>query len=96
MLLDKDEAMIASLTETEKQVFRMIIIGMSVNDIVKQRRVVESTVRYQIKQILQKFGVHSQAQALAIYHAYHLRKLQKDLMSESFTPAAFVPTHYMH
>ncbi len=54
------------LSETEREVLDSLVSGLSVGRIATDRFVAESTVRSQVRAILQKLGVNSQLEAVAL------------------------------
>ena len=59
-------ALIATLTERELDVLRLLRTGMTVRQIAQQRGVSPSTVRSQVRAILRKLKVHAQLAAVAV------------------------------
>ena len=61
-----DLAGLARLSDTEREVLGSLVAGLSVGRIARERFVAESTVRSQVRAILQKLGVNSQLEAVAL------------------------------
>ena len=52
------------LTNREKEVFDLLVKGLSTKDISKKLKISEKTVRNHISNTIQKLGVQSRAQAI--------------------------------
>lgn len=52
------------LTKREKEVFELLISGMNTDEIAKELKISEKTVRNHISNAMQKLGVNGRAQAV--------------------------------
>ena len=66
--MQQDETQAAGkedLTEREKEVLRLVAEGSTNRDIASQLNVTENTVKYHLKNILEKLHLRNRAQAVA-------------------------------
>jgi DNA-binding NarL/FixJ family response regulator len=56
------------LTKREQQILRLLAEGLDQGEIARQFVISEKTVATHIQHILEKLGVHSRAQAVALAH----------------------------
>lgn len=60
-------ARVSSLTQREREVLRMLHVGLSVHEIAERNGVALPTVRSQVRSVLHKLGVNSQLAAAAYF-----------------------------
>ncbi len=65
-LADDDHDALSSLTDRERATVQNLVDGMTVDEIASVRTVAPSTVRSQVRSVLQKLGAHSQIEAVSI------------------------------
>jgi two-component system, NarL family, nitrate/nitrite response regulator NarL len=65
---DPTVAALATLTNREQDVLRLLAQGLSQADIARSLVISEKTVATHIQHVLEKLGVHSRAQAVALAH----------------------------
>jgi two-component system, NarL family, nitrate/nitrite response regulator NarL len=63
-----DEALGTKLTRREEEVLHLLASGLTQKEIARQLVISSSTVASHIEHILEKLGVHSRAQAVALAH----------------------------
>lgn len=62
-----DSALAASLSERERQVFGMLVLGASNADIAEELVITVETVKTHVKRILRKIGAINRSEAIALY-----------------------------
>jgi DNA-binding CsgD family transcriptional regulator len=62
-----DSALAASLSERERQVFAMLVVGASNADIAEELVITVETVKTHVKRILRKIGAINRSEAIALY-----------------------------
>jgi DNA-binding CsgD family transcriptional regulator len=62
-----DSALAASLSERERQVFAMLVVGASNADIAEELVITVETVKTHVKRILRKVGAINRSEAIALY-----------------------------
>lgn len=76
-LADADDAAAGRLTERERQVLRLVSEGLTNRSIAAQLSLSENTVKYHLKNILQKLHLRNRAQAVAYALESGLLKREK-------------------
>jgi DNA-binding NarL/FixJ family response regulator len=65
--MSSDSALAASLSERERQVFGMLVLGASNADIAEELVITVETVKTHVKRILRKIGAINRSEAIALY-----------------------------